>query len=106
MLLARLHELGIRSLMVEGGASVITDFLASRLVDQMIVTIAPCVVGGLNAVMPFAPRMRSQIHGGLMNVQYHIFDGDLVVYADVDKPALNRRRAAPLAATTLHFPHR
>jgi GTP cyclohydrolase II len=98
MLLAHLHELGIRSLMVEGGASVITAFLAAQLVDQMIVTIAPRVVGGLNAVMPFAPRMRSRIDGGLMNVQYHVFDGDLVVYADMNKPPFNRRPAAPLAS--------
>lgn len=37
-------ELG-RALMVEGGSSVITSFLASGLADLVIVTIAPHVVG-------------------------------------------------------------
>jgi len=49
-LLATLHQLGIRSLMVEGGARIITSFLAERLVDRLIVTVAPMLVGGLNAV--------------------------------------------------------
>jgi riboflavin-specific deaminase-like protein len=45
-----LDELGkreIRSVMVEGGSQVITSFLESRLVDQLIITISPRLVGGL-----------------------------------------------------------
>jgi 3,4-dihydroxy 2-butanone 4-phosphate synthase/GTP cyclohydrolase II len=49
-LLTRLQELGIKHLMVEGGAQIITSFLASRLVDHLVVTIAPVLVGGLRAV--------------------------------------------------------
>ncbi len=49
-LLFSLGKLGINSLMVEGGARVITSFLALRLVDQVILTIAPVFVGGLRAV--------------------------------------------------------
>jgi riboflavin biosynthesis pyrimidine reductase len=37
---------GIRNLMVEGGAGVITSFLSSRLVDLLVLTIAPVLVGG------------------------------------------------------------
>ena len=33
--------MGITSLMVEGGAQVITSFISSQLVDQVIVTVAP-----------------------------------------------------------------
>jgi 3,4-dihydroxy 2-butanone 4-phosphate synthase/GTP cyclohydrolase II len=47
-LLDCLSELGIRSLMVEGGASVIASFLAQGLADRMLVTIAPIIVGGLH----------------------------------------------------------
>ncbi|KAK0444470.1 dihydrofolate reductase-like domain-containing protein [Armillaria borealis] len=44
--LQTLHELGIQSLMVEGGARVIGSFLAERdLVDTVIITIAPKFVG-------------------------------------------------------------
>ena len=49
-LLARLGTLGVRRLMVEGGASVITSFLSQRLVDLVVLTIAPVFVGGQNAI--------------------------------------------------------
>ncbi|MFG1496138.1 RibD family protein [Saccharospirillum sp. HFRX-1] len=48
--MAVLHERGIRSLMVEGGASVITAFLRTALADAVILTVAPVFVGGYNAV--------------------------------------------------------
>jgi 2,5-diamino-6-(ribosylamino)-4(3H)-pyrimidinone 5'-phosphate reductase len=55
-LLRKLRSLDIRSVMVEGGASVIGSFLAeaplrkgdgglSRIVDTVIVTVAPTFVG-------------------------------------------------------------
>ena len=49
-LLERLGELGIGSLMVEGGARVITSFLCARLVDLVVLTISPVLVGGLHAI--------------------------------------------------------
>jgi GTP cyclohydrolase II len=48
--LSALRDQGIRSVMVEGGARVITSFLRERLVDLLIVTIAPVIVGGLRGV--------------------------------------------------------
>ena len=45
-----LHQKGIRNLMVEGGASVITAFLQARLVDAIVLTIAPQLIGGYKAV--------------------------------------------------------
>ncbi|KAJ7446382.1 dihydrofolate reductase-like domain-containing protein [Mycena galericulata] len=45
-LLALLHEQGIRTLMVEGGARVIASFLAApRAVDTLLITTAPVLVG-------------------------------------------------------------
>ena len=42
-----------RSLMVEGGASVISSFLVSGLVDLVIITIAPVYVGdGIGVFQP------------------------------------------------------
>ena len=49
-LLQCLPKQGIRSLMVEGGAGIITSFLAGQLVDRLVITVAPLLVGGLNAV--------------------------------------------------------
>jgi len=84
MLLTHLAQLGIRSLMVEGGARVITDFLTLQLVDQMVVTVSPLVLGGMNAVTQLVPLLHSRVRSRLTNVQYHLFAGDLVVYADVE----------------------
>jgi len=49
-LLEMLGKMGVHSLMVEGGAQVITSFLSYRLVDQLIVTIAPVLVGGVRVL--------------------------------------------------------
>lgn len=49
-MLALLAQEGIGRLMVEGGASIITHFLAQRLVDQLIITIAPVFIGGFNVL--------------------------------------------------------
>jgi GTP cyclohydrolase II len=49
--LAELHQAGVRSLMVEGGAGVITSLLAARLVDRLVVSVSPVIVGaGVEAV--------------------------------------------------------
>lgn len=45
-----LPGLQINSLMVEGGASLITSFLAERIADGLILTITPYLTGGLHAV--------------------------------------------------------
>jgi 3,4-dihydroxy 2-butanone 4-phosphate synthase/GTP cyclohydrolase II len=93
-LLAHLYEGGIRSLMVEGGGRVITNFMASGLVDLLVITVVPQVVGGLPAVQPFSRGAHSSTCGGLTNVQYHAFAGDLVVCADMEKPAVNCHNCA------------
>lgn len=48
-LLVELAKMGVNSLMVEGGAQVITAFLAQGLVDQVVLTITPVFLGGLPA---------------------------------------------------------
>jgi GTP cyclohydrolase II len=49
-LLDTLASLGIKSVMVEGGARVITSFLSQHLVDWIVITIAPTFLGGLHAL--------------------------------------------------------
>ena len=50
-LLAELYSMGVRSVMVEGGAALITSFLYDRLVDRLAVCIAPKILGsGIEAV--------------------------------------------------------
>ena len=51
ILLFKLRSLGVRSVMVEGGAALITSFLCARLVDRLAVCIAPKILGrGIEAV--------------------------------------------------------
>ncbi len=50
-LLGQLWTRGVRSVMVEGGAAIVTSLLRARLVDRLVVCIAPMLVGsGLDAV--------------------------------------------------------
>jgi GTP cyclohydrolase II len=49
--LAKLRQAGVRSLMAEGGAGVITSMLAARLVDRLVVSVSPVIIGaGIEAV--------------------------------------------------------
>ncbi|HEY1634425.1 MAG TPA: GTP cyclohydrolase II RibA [Acidimicrobiales bacterium] len=43
--LAALRDEGVESLLVEGGAKVITSMLAARVVDRLIVGVAPTIMG-------------------------------------------------------------
>jgi len=45
-LLQLLYRRGIKTLMVEGGATVIWNFLRQRLVDDLYVYVSPIVIGG------------------------------------------------------------
>lgn len=77
-LLRRLWDLGIRSLMVEGGARVIESFLRGDLVDRLVITVAPRLVGGLRSLGesgPLAPPL------ALGQVRYERLGDDLVVCA-------------------------
>ncbi len=51
-LLRTLYGLGARSLMVEGGARVLTSFLCACLADRLVVTLAPRLIGGYRAFFP------------------------------------------------------
>jgi len=45
-----LGELGLRTVMVEGGAQIITHFLQAGVVDYCVITITPRLIGGVRAV--------------------------------------------------------
>ncbi len=50
-LLNNLSQRGIKTLMVEGGSSVIWHFLQAKLVNDMFVYVAPMIIGGDNTPM-------------------------------------------------------
>ncbi|MCA9970790.1 MAG: dihydrofolate reductase family protein, partial [Anaerolineales bacterium] len=82
-LLTQLSERGVQSVMVEGGARVITSFLDLRLVDRVAITIAPLLVGGLHAVESVVWH-NGRLSPHLRQPHYHTFGQDIVLIADVD----------------------
>lgn len=79
LLFERFRRLGIATVMVEGGASIIASILRAELADQLLVTIAPRFLGGLHAVSGFGdidPRRRPR----LTHTCFTHLQDDLVVY--------------------------
>ncbi len=81
-LMTLLSEEGIDSLMVEGGARVITSFLRSRLVDLLAVTLSPQFVGGLPALD--VPGPENSLRTRLTAVRYHPAGPDMILWARPD----------------------
>ncbi len=78
-LLSLLGERGIKSLMVEGGSQVISSFIEARLVDKLIITITPCLVGGLPVLdQPLAENGRLL---PLNHLSYQSSGPDLILWA-------------------------
>lgn len=78
-LLGEMGRTEINSLMVEGGARVLTSFMAARMVDQVIITVVPLIVGGVRAFSRLSrdpallPRLRE--------VRYANVGQDLMLWA-------------------------
>ncbi len=82
--LETVRGLGVRSLLVEGGARVITSFLAEKLVDRLVVGIAPTIIGaGIDAVGELGvARIGEGVR--LTNRSVHVAGDDLLVAGDVE----------------------
>lgn len=85
-LVGALADRNLKSVMVEGGTGVITSFLRRRMVDHLVLTIAPMFVGG----QPALKNLRSTTDGDpvdacyprLDQVQYRWLGEDLVLEGD------------------------
>ena len=78
-LMGLLHNRGICSLMVEGGAKVITSFIRAELVDLFIITIAPSLIGGLSVLREYNESPLSRLN--LTNIHYERLGDDLILWA-------------------------
>jgi diaminohydroxyphosphoribosylaminopyrimidine deaminase/5-amino-6-(5-phosphoribosylamino)uracil reductase len=81
--LSLLREKGIESLMVEGGAKVITEFLRLGLADVIVMTMTPKLIGGYKAVgnidiedIALAPQ--------ILPINYENLGEDLIVWGDLN----------------------
>jgi GTP cyclohydrolase II len=81
-LLERLGKCGISSLMVEGGARIITSFLARQLADYLVLTVVPRLVGGVRAVSNLGQFDPARFPG-LRNISQQWLGEDLVLWGDL-----------------------
>src|SRR5919108_5280101 len=81
-LLKQLGEWGIRSLMVEGGARIITSFLARQLANYLVLTVVPRLVGGVRAVGDLGAFEPARFPG-LRHVGSQRLGEDLVLWGDL-----------------------
>jgi len=86
-LLSGLHAIGVGSVMVEGGAALITSLLRGRLVDRLAVCIAPKILGaGIEAVGDLGIRDLSGAVA-LADPAFTPRGGDLLLTARVEYPS-------------------
>lgn len=79
--MAKLKPLGIHTLMVEGGRRVITSFLKEKLVDKVVITIAPIFVGGKSVL---ATELADYHFPKLKNILQYKLGNDLIIQGDID----------------------
>jgi 3,4-dihydroxy 2-butanone 4-phosphate synthase/GTP cyclohydrolase II len=77
-----LAQRGVKHLMVEGGATVISSFLQSRLVDYCVITVVPKLIGGVRALDQ--PALAERLPLSIVDCRYQPLGGDLVVYGSIE----------------------
>jgi len=82
VVLEKLGELGLTSVMVEGGSRIITSFLKERLADYLVLTVAPIVVGGMRGVRHLQSSDMDHFRR-LKNPQHRRMGEDLVLWGEL-----------------------
>jgi len=93
-LLAELSERGIAQLLVEGGPTVLTSFLKEDLADEIIVYIAPKILGSQSSVGITKPMAELSQAVGLHNVEIDRF-GDDIRFCGLTEKAIDEITSAP-----------
>ena len=76
-LLAALSNRGISQLLVEGGPTLLTSFLKENLADEIIVYIAPKILGSQSSIGITGPMAELSEAVGLHNVEIERFGNDV-----------------------------
>ena len=94
-LLACLGAEGIGSLMVEGGARILTSFLEGGLADYAVITIAPVYLGGYQMIQPAGAgdELRS-VMPRLRNIEQVQLATDTVLWGEFEKGVARNGRSA------------
>ena len=93
-LLAELSERGIAQLLVEGGPTVLTSFLKEDLADEIIVYIAPKILGSQSSIGITKPMAELSQAVGLHNVEIDRF-GDDIRFCGLTEKAIDEITSAP-----------
>jgi len=83
-LLKELPEQDIHSVMVEGGARIITSFFNEHLADLLVLTLAPMIMGGFRGVGELNGTMKASLPK-LVNHQYRQINDDLILWGDLHR---------------------
>lgn len=81
-LLAQLGLMGVTTLMVEGGARIITSLLRNHLADWLVLTIAPVFVGGVRA-LDNSETLASITLPHIADATWEQMGHDMVVWGDL-----------------------
>lgn len=82
LLMQSLWQRGIRSVMVEGGAQVISAFVRAGLADAIVLTVAPALVGGYKAIDSLGIRDRVQLPR-ISPVHTERLEDDLIMWGNL-----------------------
>ena len=94
-LLTCLGAEGIRSLMVEGGARVLTSFLENGLADYAVITIAPVFLGGYQLIQSARAEDEFRaVRPRLQNVQQVQLTTDTVLWGEFEERVSRNGRTA------------
>jgi riboflavin biosynthesis pyrimidine reductase len=77
-----LPTLGLHSLMVEGGARLITSVLKADVADQLVLAIAPRFLGGVRGVQSME-QLDTARRPKLTSTYFESVGGDMVVYGEL-----------------------
>jgi riboflavin-specific deaminase-like protein len=83
--LKALRDMGVESLLVEGGASLITSLLGASLVDRIIVAIAPVVIGSGTEGVGDLGVARISEGLALSNRSMYAVEDDVVMAWDIER---------------------
>ena len=100
-LLAELSNRGISQLLVEGGPTVLTSFLKENLADEIIVYIAPKILGSQSSVGITRPMAELSQAVGLHNVEVERF-GDDICFRGLTEKAMDEISSAPESSFEIH----
>jgi len=81
-LLAALAQRNLTSVMVEGGSQILTSFFVQELVDVLVITIAPFLLGGVRGIGPFTGLAHDRLPV-IHELQHMPVGEDLIVWGKV-----------------------